>query len=411
MFYALTHSDRPFAASLLGIHIKKLNVEQEVYLSSDLSTPSSENSCEKSFAVPSCDPRYYSTVETPTPPPRVRRSWLPPLKFQAPLETDHPALRSLLVPSTAASQTNLLPSPIYPSQATRSFTHPGLSRSHTAVTAASSIYSRETTDSTCTVHSSAFNSYPSTLDSYLSSMSSLSLCSHPVGCGLSGSNNVASSRPSVPAIPEEYRHRSHSLRDGGSPVRPGSRPCMPPAGFWEHISAEQQRQSSTQQKCSATVWPGSSSEQRPTFELDGPSRRTTAMAEQPRHCTPELRRTETVWPSTSPEHWPSAQATVPEKWSPYRNGPLLSSPDKAILRTNINKSNVMKVGKQTSFEKVTVGRKRSYEHMRKESQVIPEVDYCKLQEPGHKRKDSRTLVKQRQPWDPVPRHEREKSNF
>jgi len=71
----------------------------------------------------------------------------------------------------------------------------------------------------------------------------------------------------------------------------------------------------------------------------------------------------------------------------------------------------MKVGKQTSFEMVTVGRKRSYEHMRKESQVIPEVDYGKLQEPGHKRKDSRTLVKQRQPWDSVPRHEREKSNF
>lgn len=392
LFYALDRSDRPFAASLLGVHTPKLNIELKVYASSEFNSALSEDSCEKPFSIPSCDPEYYATLDTPTPPPRVRRSWLPPLKFQTPLETEHPALRSLLISSTVApSQTNLLPSLMNPRQAARCLNHPGLGRSQTALTACSSIYSRSTSDSTWTLPSSAFSTHPGTL-------SSLSLCSHPVSSEFSIRPNFTSLRPSVPILPAQYRQRSHKLRDGGSPVRPGSRPGMPSAEFWDYVSEEQRRQSSSQHMRSESVWPGSSSEPRPRFEPDSPLKGSIAAPEIPRYDSSQIKRAEMIWPSVS------SAASV----SSYRTAPLVMSPDKAILRTNMNKGNTMKATKKTSFDMAKIRRKGSYEHVRKESQIIPEVDYGRLEDPSHQRKGSRTLVKQRQPWDPAPRVENRK---
>lgn len=78
--------------------------------------------------------------------------------------------------------------------------------------------------------------------------------------------------------------------------------------------------------------------------------------------------------------------------------PLLpASPEKAVLRPNLNKGNTMRVAKKTS-----------YESLRKEARVAKGVDYGRLD--GHGRKDSRTLVKMRQPWDQEPRMERRKAN-
>lgn len=78
--------------------------------------------------------------------------------------------------------------------------------------------------------------------------------------------------------------------------------------------------------------------------------------------------------------------------------PLLpASPEKAVLRPNMNKGNTMQVAKKTS-----------YENLRKGARVAKAVDYGRLD--GHGRKDSRTLVKMRQPWDQEPRSERRRAN-
>ena len=81
----------------------------------------------------------------------------------------------------------------------------------------------------------------------------------------------------------------------------------------------------------------------------------------------------------------------------YEFPPLLAPPEKAVLRPNANKGNVMRVA-----------RKTSYESLRKGPRVAKGVEYGKLD--GHGRKDSRTLVKMRQPWDQEPRGERRRAN-
>ena len=81
-----------------------------------------------------------------------------------------------------------------------------------------------------------------------------------------------------------------------------------------------------------------------------------------------------------------------------RRYPLLpASPEKAVLRPNTNKGNTMRVGKKTS-----------YEGLRKGARAANGVDYGRLD--VHGRKDSRTLVKMRQPWDQEPRGERRRAN-
>ena len=76
---------------------------------------------------------------------------------------------------------------------------------------------------------------------------------------------------------------------------------------------------------------------------------------------------------------------------------LPASPEKAVLKPNRNKGNTMQVGKKTS-----------YEGLRKGVRVTKGVDYGVLD--AHGRKDSRTLVKMRQPWDEEPRGERRRAN-
>lgn len=75
------------------------------------------------------------------------------------------------------------------------------------------------------------------------------------------------------------------------------------------------------------------------------------------------------------------------------NYPLLSSPEKSVLRSNINKGNAMRV------------EKRSYESVRKSSMSSAGLDIDGLDAEIAKVRDSRTLVKKRQPWDKEPRGE------
>lgn len=104
-----------------------------------------------------------------------------------------------------------------------------------------------------------------------------------------------------------------------------------------------------------------------------------------------------------PEVAPAVRARADSEGAAKRDAslcpyPLLpASPEKAVLRPNMNKGNTMRIGKE-----------RSYENLRKGAKVAKAVDYGRLD--GHGRKDSRTLVKMRQPWDQEPRWERRREN-
>lgn len=353
--YALKTAERPFASSLLGVHIRNLDVEEELQLSTDLgSTEVSltilSNPNEKYFDVPICDPDLYTCPpKPPKPPPRGRISWLPPPKLQVPTETGHPALERRPDPQTPTkSQTNLLPAsinrlPLPP--ITRTAARSTLKRSETAATSSSSVYSR----STC---ASTLSRGPSMLSPSLSTLSSSSSDSRS-----STIKSSASSRPSVPAIPERYCHKSHSLRNGGNPPRPGSRPAMPPADFWIYARAAQQKHNDLKER-PLTVLPVIATPMRTRALSEGAAKRDASFCRYPQ---------------------------------------LPASPEKAVLRTNMNKGNTMRVANKTS-----------YENSRKGAKNAKTVEYGKLD--GLGRKDSRMLVKMRQPWDEEPRWKRSRSN-
>ena len=354
--YALKMADRPFASSLLGVHIREHDEEdEELHLSTELNSTElsftlSSNPSEKYFDVPICDPALYpSPPKRPKPPPRGRISWLPPLKFQVPAETGHPALQRKPDQQTLTrSQTNLLPASISRlplSQNTTAAARSPLHPNETNTTSSSSVYSRSTCASTLSRGPSTLSSVPST-SSFFSS-----------DTGSSTIKSSTSSRPNVPTIPERYLHKSHSLRNGGSPPRPGSRPIMPPADFWTHARTAQQKENNIREQTGAD-FPNLPSKMRARAQSED------AAKGGPSRC-------------------------------PY---PLLpASPEKAVLKPNMNKGNTMQLGKKTS-----------YEGLRKGARVAKGVDYGSLD--AHGRKDSRTLVKMRQPWDEEPRGERRRAN-
>lgn len=140
---------------------------------------------------------------------RTHLSWLPPLRFQLPATSEE-------------KEEDLL--------ALTSPSRPLLTRSQTCATRSSSTYSRNTACSGSTV-----SRKPSTL----SSLSSHSLRGRMRNSPTKQVQSVQ--RASVPTLPARYRHRSHSLRNGGRPVRPGSRPSMPPAEFWRYAERQQMR--------------------------------------------------------------------------------------------------------------------------------------------------------------------------
>lgn len=97
-------------------------------------------------------------------------------------------------------------------------------RSQTIGTIASSVYSD--------------SSAPS-LFSHLGSTSSAS--EHDCSLNLALSTHPSNEQV-LPMIPPRYRPSMvYSLRNGGKPMRPRSRPPMPPAPFWEYAREEQQR--------------------------------------------------------------------------------------------------------------------------------------------------------------------------
>ena len=132
---------------------------------------------------------------------------------------------------------------------------------------------------------------------------------------------------------------------------------MPPADFWAYARAAQQKPDDFQQYSEA-VWPETPAKMRARAQSDDTGKGESSLC----HYLP-----------------------------------LPAPPEKAVLRPNANKGNTMRVGKKTS-----------YESLRKGAQAAKQVDYGRLE--GHGGKDSRTLVKMRQPWDEEPRGERRRAN-
>lgn len=346
LFYGIRTSDRPFAASLLGIHTNA-QAEEELQLSNQFTFATFEHApIEKPLSLPSCDPSFYFSPSSPTSLPRAHRSWLPPLKFQPPLDSEHPALQpSAERQILSRTQTPLLPASIDHDtvpyrQRSRTFSDSSFNRSNATATASSSVYSRSTSMSDISRNQSTLT------------YSSGGACNGPV-CSYSLTPKIQSPKPSVPAIPARYRHPSHSLRNGGQPLRPGSRPALPPAGFWMYARNEQQKQYDL---------------------LDG--------------------RRQSIWPDAGPMR-PRAHSSISPTEAKRARYSLVPSPAKAVLQSNMNKGNTMRVGKP------------SYESVRKESisDVGFDFDLGGDTSPSTLR-ESRTLVKKRQPWDQEPRRGR-----
>ena len=368
--FALKSSDRPFAASIIGISSR--NHKEEKF---DLSRQSSfattfESPSEKKSGI-----RSFSTPVTPTPQPRGRRSWLPRLDFQLPPAYEQPPFQyGFDQIALALSQKTLLPHSL-PRQNTNHFSRPSYSRSYTSDS--SSNISRPTLSrSSSSIYSSSTNAETD----FLHNPRTASQTDR-------SSTRSARFRPEiaipVPAIPERYLHKSRTLRNGGPPVRPGSRPSLPPKEFWTYAQKQQKYHSLPQSQSQAqqrerrpTIWPGEDVNLQPRPQSTSPTR------------------------SKNPTQLSTRSPTRPIAAGSISPGAIrLTSPDKAVLRTNMNKGNI---------DIRVAGRKgnESYERLRK-GEDKGRMEFERLERdlsPSkmHARKDSRTLVKMRQPRDSPP---------
>lgn len=252
-----------------------------------------------------------------------RTSWLPPLRFQR-----------QSIPEAS------LPRFDAPSQ-------PLLSRSQTINTNSSSEYSRNTYSSV-----SYLSRHPSTMSTYSS-------LSHGSSCRSSPLNTMhTAAKPTVPKIPEKFKHESHSLRHGGKPVRPGSRPAMPPAEFWKYTSKQQVRRAP-------------SSGNPPVFR-------------------------------------PIAETS--EREPSVCRYPIIMQPKRPLLRTRpITVNSHVAQLKDRSYESLRKGlhsrstNRSSSAQLRQSVALYEQRETDRRREKRPERRQSRTLVKQRQPFDCDPR--------
>ena len=161
---------------------------------------------------------------------------------------------------------------------------------------------------------------------------------------------------------------------------------MPPPEFWTYASQEQikskplsqsQVQKSQRRGRRLSVWPG---------DANNLQNRPRGQSESPRRVRSQIR---------SPKRSPTKSAAVQN--IPH-NVILLTSPDRAVLRGNMNRGNVDVRKNNQSYESLRKGGKTERKNL----------DFAILEQElpptkGHGRKDSRTLVKMRQPWDSPPR--------
>lgn len=148
----------------------------------------------------------------------TRLTWLPPLRFQLP-------------PTPEEKQEDLIP--------LTSSSHPPLRRSQTCT---SSIYSQNTTGS---------NTTDLRRPSTLSSLSSRSSSKRIVNPHLKESRSVQ--KTLTPKSATTLR-RSRTLNDGSYPIRPGTKPSMPPAEFWKYTEKQHMRLNSLGHSSTFRTW-------------------------------------------------------------------------------------------------------------------------------------------------------------
>lgn len=232
LFYGIKNSQTPFAASLLGIH-NSSQVEDDWDLSHEFSFTTFEQvRPKKPGSLPLCDPVFYTSTTAPKMQLR-HRSWLPPLNFLPPLESEHPALQLINErPGVSRTPTPLLPASVNqgsPPYRQRSRTCSDFSDpSSPSVTASSSVYSQSTSIS-------EGSRKPSTFSSFSSGSGDIPLRTYSL------TPKIRPPKPDVPAIPARYRHPSHSPRNGSQEVRSGSRPALPPVGAWMYVNNQRQK--------------------------------------------------------------------------------------------------------------------------------------------------------------------------
>ncbi|KAI4265213.1 MAG: hypothetical protein L6R38_009584, partial [Xanthoria sp. 2 TBL-2021] len=167
------------------------------------------------------------------------------------------------------------------------------------------------------------------------------------------------SKPALPAVPKKYLHPSHSLRGGSRPVRPGSRPAMPPAEFWKYADKQRMRNTYVSTSDSHKVLHGS---------IKRAEKREPSVCRYPILATPAKpvcrTRRATVQSETAHIKNPSYESV--------RKGPL---------------DNTDRIRSMTSLGDIgAIERATTDEHRREcPTKARP------------KRRESRTLIKQRQP--------------
>ncbi|KAL8665346.1 MAG: hypothetical protein Q9168_007721 [Polycauliona sp. 1 TL-2023] len=109
-----------------------------------------------------------------------------------------------------------------------------LARSRTCDTSSSSHNSRTRSASLSTL-----SRHPSTASSL--SRQTITSQTRIISSKPTSTLSNSKSKPALPAIPTKYLHPSHSLKAGGPPLRPGSRPAMPPDEFWDFFDKQRLR--------------------------------------------------------------------------------------------------------------------------------------------------------------------------
>lgn len=368
--YALKSSDRPFAASSTGISSRNHNKEELDF--------SSRSSFATTFVEKSLGIRSFSTPVMPTPQPRGRRSWLPRLEFEPPPAYQHPPFQHGFDQMVLAlSHTNLLPHSL-PRQTTNHFGRSPYSRSYTAESPSN--ISRPT------LGRRSSSEYSQSINAETDILNSPKTASQPDHQSTRSASFRSEVAIPVPAIPERYLDQSHTLRNGGRPVRPGSRPSLPPADFWTFAQEQQtydalpQSHSQAQQREDRlAIWPGEDVNLQPRLRVQSVDPKRSQM------CTDS----------------PTRSAIRPIAAGSISPGTVrLTPPDKAVLRRNMDKENVdVRIPGWKGTESYGELRKGEDEGGMNFERLELELSPSKVDA----RKDGRTLVKMKQPRDSPPK--------
>ena len=296
-------------------------------------------------------------------PPARDITWLPKMDFEIPTKREHMVIgHDYPRPTLARSETErsaLLPTlppteaSTSPRQSVNNKKTAKHARSQTLATVSSSVYSSTGAGS---------------LFSYVDSMSSMSEQDWST-CNRDKSKVVRD--PDAPLIPPRRRPpMTNSLRNGGKPMRPRSRPPMPPLSFWQYAKEEQARQEGT----SEATMPCQNNQSR------------------------QRRYTE----NSKPFH----RSVTQPCFGTCRAEKGLAGPANECLTHEQN-------AQRTSYEQIRKGVSIPFCAPRKVtpadlSDVFDELEAtCYTEEGGRGRQmdhsESRTLVKMRQPWDKGPR--------